>query len=453
MTKSIRLYSVVAGAIMLSALISGCSETQFPKASGKGQIRGINSIVDAPELAFRIEERAIGNVNFRGTVGFEEWDDLTYTFNFDVFLPGEPDPIRLASQIVDVVLDTEYTLVITGTLDNPSILFWEEPERDWGGTETVFELDFVHLSPQTGQVDVYYDLEGTVPVVGNEIGTLSNGERLPYRDFTEGNYELILTAPGDPTTILFQSAAFTRSPAERFTIALFDPDPSIIANVGVNIINSTGSAQTWGDVNTPGIARIIHAAYGTENFDGYFNDDFNTTIFPNVGFGEISGFADVTDPLTAITLTPVGNTGTTIHEFEIQLVPNTRRTLALWGRPTELLSRVLIHDARPLAVFPVIRFTDFALNAEVLDIYDVEPGTVLDETVLPKFSGVIPGLSTEFFDTQEGMREFVITLNGEKDPIAPPLILDMANSTVTDIVILDTADPTAVELKIFETIP
>ena len=363
MTSLIRRYSVVAVAIMVSALISGCAETSLPKASGKGQVRGINSIVDAPELAFRIEERVIGNVNFRGTAGFDEWDDLEYTFNFDVFLPGDQDPTRIASQFVDVVLDTEHTLVITGTLDNPTILLWEEPEARTGtATDTVFEMDFVHLSPQTGQVDVYYDIAGTVPVVGNEIGTLSNGERLPYREFSGGDYELILTAPGDPTTVLFQSDAFARVPTDRLTTALFDPDPSITANVGVNIISPTGSAQTLADVNSPGVARMIHAAFGTENFDGYFNGDFNTTIFPNVGFGEITGSVDVTDPLTTITLTPVGNTGATIHEFQIQLVPNTRRTLILWGQPTELFSRALIHDARPLAVFPVIRFTDFSSN-------------------------------------------------------------------------------------------
>jgi hypothetical protein len=172
-----------------------------------------------------------------------------------------------------------------------------------------------------------------------------------------------------------------------------------------------------------------------------------------VGFGEISNFVDVIETLTPVTLTQVGNSGATILEREVQFLSNTRRTLVLFGEPAELFSRILLHDGRPLAVFPVVRITNFSANITNLDIYEVDPGTVLDETVFPKFGGSVIALSTGFFDTEEGLREFVITLNGEKTPISAPLVIDVANGDVVDIVILDTADPAMVELRIFETLP
>jgi hypothetical protein len=458
MTNKNRFHAMVLTALLASMLVAGCAESTRPKANGKGFIRGINSIVTAPELIFRIEERSVGSVNFRDVAGFDEWDGLNYNFSFDLFLPGASSPDRIATEAVDILAETEHTMVLTGTLDNPSIWSWQTPRRVWSGTETVFEADFIHVSPLLGEVDIYYAVEGTPPVLGNEIGTLTSTERLPYLEFPAGDYELIITAPDDPTTILFQSSALTRAPAERISIAIFDPDPSITAPVGVNIIFAGGASQGLSDINSPPLVRTYHAAFGTENFSGYFNNDFNNVIYPNVAFGEISAYADITETLTPLTLTAVGDPTDIIHEVEIQSVINSKRTLFLFGEPDGLLegalfTRVIPNDARPLSTFPVIRVTNFSSNLSGLDIYDVESGTVIDEDVLPRFAGTVAGLTTQFFDTKTGARDIVITLNGEKDPVAAPLVLDLANGSVVDMVILDTINPTAVELKIVESLP
>ena len=89
----------------------------------------------------------------------------------------------------------------------------------------------------------------------------------------------------------------------------------------------------------------------------------------------------------------------------------------------------------------------------MLDIYDVEGGTAIDDQVSPRFGGIVPGVSTTFFAATAGSREFVITLNGEKAPIAAPLALDLAAGDIVDMVIVDTADPATVELRILESTP
>ncbi len=221
----------IAMALIAVLLTGGCAETSLEEATGKGTIRGINAIVTAPELIFMIEERSIGNARFKGAAGFAEYDDLTYNFNFDALLPGDATPTRLATQFIDVLVDTEYSLVITGTVANPAIMFWEAAARVWDGTETVFEADFAHLSPSLGEVDVYFAPVGTMPVLGNAIGTLSFGERIPHLEFADGDYELIITPRDDPDPLnyLYQSNDLTSTSATRITFAFFDPDPSITA--------------------------------------------------------------------------------------------------------------------------------------------------------------------------------------------------------------------------------
>lgn len=450
MMLTIRRVLLTSTAIAALLLAVGCAETTRPKASGKGSVRAFNAIVTSPELLFRAEESAQGNVNFRGRILRRDWDDLSYNFNFDLLLPGDPDPIRLASEFIDVIADIDYTLVITGTIDNASIIMWEDPERVWAGTETIFEADFAHLSPQLGQVDVYYATAGTVPMVGNEIGTVSNGERLAYQEFPEGDYVLTITAPGDPSTVLFESETFPRIPAEQVTIALFDPDPSITASIGVNLYVAGGQSQTLADANTPAIIRTAHAAFGTVNFDAYLDDDFGNLIFPNIGFTEVSDFVDQINANTPITFTEAGDSGAVLLDDVIQQIPNSRQTVFLWGQPGNLAARPLIQDARPLETFPVVRLSNFSSNFASLDVYEIDPGIIVDDLVSPKFIDVTPGLSTGFFDATAGTSAYVITSRGEKDAVSTPLIVDMVNGDIVDIMIVDTADPLTVELVIFE---
>ncbi|MGY8794208.1 MAG: hypothetical protein ACKVJN_03630, partial [Woeseiales bacterium] len=194
--------SVVATLLAVLALF-GCSDTQRLEATGKSAVRGINALVDSPELSFLIEERSIGGVAFKSVAGFAEYDDLSYNFNFDILLPGDIETTRLGSQFIDFVVNNEYTVVLTGSYDNPIISFWEEPERIFDGSETIFEMDFAHLAASQGEVDVYLAAIGTTPVLGEEIGSLNVGERIPYQEFTDGIYEFIVTPKGLPGTILF----------------------------------------------------------------------------------------------------------------------------------------------------------------------------------------------------------------------------------------------------------
>jgi hypothetical protein len=433
---------------------AGCSESKFDQASGgKGWVRGINTIVDSPQLFFVIEEQAEGGVNFRATVGFNEWDDLSYNFSFDLFRQGADQPDRLVTQLVEVETDIEYSLALVGSLDEPSVLMWEVPEREWDGTETVFEADFVHLSPQTGQLDVYYAPEGTAPEPGNQVGTLSYGERLPYGEFDQDDYVLVLTAPGDPATVLLQSAPIATDPAVRITVALFDPDSAITAAVGVNIIARDGSTVSVGDVNSLPKARMLHASFGTAAFDGYVNNDFSAAAFADVEFGELTPYVDMTNLDAPLTITPVGDPGTILLEDTIQSVEDTLRTVVFFGETDAWFTQTLVDNARPVATEPQFRISNFSINIDAVDVFDVPSGTTPEEAILPRFFNLQPGSSSNFSFAFLESRDLIVTLAGETEPISAPLALDLTGGQVLDIMIVDTLDPAVVELVIFESRP
>ena len=261
----IRRLLVLVATMTVVAAVSGCAESTREAATGESSIRGINAIVTAPAVSFLIEERNLGNVDFKGNSGFNSFDDLSYNFSFDLLRPGIIEPDRLTTEFIDVVADIEYTVVLAGTIANPSSFFWEDPIQEWSGTETVFEIIFAHLAPSMGELDFYFAAPGTVPVLGQAVGALTNGARLAILEFEEAVYELILTPKDDPATIVYRSALLASVAQSRATIAVFDADPTVTGNVGVSFIAEAGGSSVLADVNFPPQMRTLHAAFGTEN--------------------------------------------------------------------------------------------------------------------------------------------------------------------------------------------
>lgn len=444
-----RRFLPLAATLLVAGIVTGCSESATPQATGKGNIRGVNAIVTAPEVGFLIEERTLDTVNFKQTTSFTAFDDLTYNFNFDLAVPGQAEADRLATQFIDVQADHEYTVVLTGSVANASTLFWEDPVREWEGTETVLEVFFAHLAPSLGEFDVYFATPGTVPVLGQAVGSLTNGERLPVMEFEEGPYELILTPKDDPATIVFQSVALGTLAQARLILAIFDPDPSVPGNFAVNVLTRSGASNVLPDARFPSQARMLHTAFGTGNIDGYVEGDFANVVFSDVGFKELSPYADVAVTPALVTLTPVGNPGATIHEDEVAVPAGTRNTIALGGQPGSLIYLRLPDNARPLETFPLLRFVNTSVNTDAVDIYLLEPGTPLDDEN-PDVPGLLALANTGFGNAPEGMVELAVTVSGEKTPIATPLILDLAIGDRADVTIVDTADPTTVELVLFD---
>lgn len=450
MHSTIRRLSLLAALSLVAAAMTGCAESATPQATGKGNIRGINAIVTAPEVRFLIEERDLAGVNFKQASAYNAFDDLTYDFNFDLLLPGQGGRERLGTQVLDVQADHEYTVALAGSIGSPSTLSWEDPIREWSGSETVFEAVFTHLAPSLGEVDVYFAAPGTVPVPGQAVGSLANGERLPPMEFEAADYELIVTAKDDPSTVIYQSVSVATTAQTRAWFVVFGADPAVPGNFAVNRIVDSGSSTPLPDARFPAQVRTLHAAFGTQNVDGYLDGDFANVVFSDIGFKELSPYADLAGTTSTLTVTPVGNPGATIHEDDFAVPGPARNTAVLAGAPGSLVFLALPDNSRPLETFPVIRFVNASVNTEFIDIYLLEPGETPDDVLVPDVLGLPSLQNTGFGNAPEGMVEVAVTLNSEKTPIATTVALDLAVGDRADIAIVDTVDPTILEIVVFE---
>lgn len=445
MKTIIRALTVSALAV---AILAGCTETQFAQATGRGSINALNAMTASPSVEFLIEERFLGSVGFKGTLGAQPFDDLSYNFNFEFTVLGETEATRIATQFIDMVADTAYTLVLTGSVTAPIVTQWERPERDWDGAETVFETGFAHLSPALGDIDVYVGLVGTAPVLGEERAKLSFGDRVPEIDLESDSYEIIITVRDDPTTILYQSHSTFLAAQISYTIAIFDADPSIVGNISVRAISDDGLAAELPDSNFLPTLRTVHAALGTANFDIYRDNDFTAPIIADLGFGESTADLPVIEGIATYTYTPVGNPGSIINEESQLITRGVRTSTFVAGVPgTDLTRIILVDNRRSVETHAKLRFINAAANFATLDLYLVEVGTDINDAG-PLISGMAFGFSSNFAATLSGNFELILTLPGDKNPISTALPVALVNGDVVEVVILNTADPAIAESRL-----
>lgn len=433
-------------------LAAGCADSSLEEATGKADLSAINASVSAPEIQFFLEERNLGNVAFKASTPAQEFDDLNYTVNFDVQVPGETERRRLVSMDVDVQPDRNYVFVFTGSVGNPGMLLWDTAERQWEGNETVFEMGFAHLSPAAGAVDVYFAAPGTAPAAGNAVGTLANGERLDAADFPEGDYVLILTPAGDPQTTLYMSGTRTYNAATTDTLVLFDTDPSTTGDLNVRLVSNTGAATELPDPRFPPEVRVLHATFGLGNIDIAEDGDFNPPLIADLAFGELTPDTVVAAGAVDYTVTAAGNMGAILAEEELTNLAGGHFNRTLVGPVDEPVFASSASGRRPFSTSARLAFTHAASNFETVDIYLLQAGeSVADNN--PSSINIPFKFTSGLSSLVAGDYEMSLTPNGEKTLIAGPIAIDLANGDVVDIYVLDTVDPNVADVRVVRYTP
>ncbi len=434
--KSMKLIALAL--ITLGAL--GCVETTRPVATGKGNIRGLNASVTTPPIQFMLEERVIGVTDYKDSTLVRPFDNLDYNVNFDYRFAGTLQPARLITLPFTLVKDTDYLFIFNGTVNAPEAMIWESPLREWDGTETVIEVQFGHLSPQLGEVDMYFAAPGTAPVVGEARATLTNGNHTAPIELPSGDYEVIITAPGDPTAVLYTSEAIAYLPTVDYLIVPFDPDPSLTTPMSVRAILGSGTSVELLDVNAQPMLQTFHAAFATGNVDLFRDSDFSAPLIADVAFGEISPPVESVAVESTYTFTPADNSGATLLEQDFVLADGRHNTTFLAGEVGALASFTVVDNLRQLDDSALLRIVQVSINQARVDIYVVFDGVDIAD-VAPSFFGLPILTTTGYAAFNENDYQVYATTLGTKDIIAGPVALSLAHGDIVQFAFVDTADP------------
>lgn len=444
-------------AIIVAAVFFGAcaKESSFPKATGKGSIRSINAISTSPEFSMLIEERLIGNADYKTASAPASFDDLNYSFNFEVRLTGDVIKTRVASESLDVKKDKDYTFIISGAIDAPDILLWEGDIREWAEGDTVFEARFGHTAESLGNIDVYFADPSIPPVQGSELGTLAFGEFIPATDFPAGDYVLTLTTAGDDTDILFQSDPVTLTEQSPLLITVFDGDANDLSPWAVRLFNMViPGTSALIDARFPPTLRFFHTSLNFDTVDIYVDDPLTTPLVAGHAFQDVTDDLDVTAGLLPLTYTTAGNVGSILIDAERTVSAGTQAHIYVIRSSlgTDLLLDYFPNrrSIETFARFSIINTVPDPLGVG-LDVYFVPAGESIDEAP-PLLPGIAAGSDPVSIPFVPGSYDIYVTEFGEKTVLTGPIPLDLALGDVVDSVIYENVDPSIVDL-VFVPVP
>ena len=441
--------SRVLAAIIVAFAIGACgSDSSLPVATGKASIRMINAIPTSPDIGFLIEERALDAVGYKSNSSPESWDDLEYTFNFEINRPFENELTRIASQFLDVTREIEYTFLVRGSLDAAVVDVWQIPERSFSGSETIFEMRVGNAADALGLVDVYVGLEGVDPVLGAQVASLAPGEVSAPTDIEEDVYVVTITAAGDPANILFQSVPTRILANQSVIVTAFAGDANDTAPVTVRLFNQLGASSAVTDARFPPTARLIHATSDLGTSDVYDDAALQNRIVADLAFGDITGDIDVAVGEVPITATAPGNVGAILLEDTLTTFAGSRLNYYLTVLSDEVVGSQVFVDRRSVETIARLTFFHSAINHELVDLYVVDAGTTIDD-VFPRLITATYGLQASEIRLDAGSYEIYVTTAGEKTILDGPVSLEVALGDVFEAVLLDRVDPSLAEFKLF----
>jgi hypothetical protein len=450
-----RRYFLLSSCLVAVLITAACSnESKLPTPTGKGSVRAINAISTSPTISFFIEERSIGDVDFKSASNKTPYDDFVYNFNFEALLPNDTERARIASQTLQVVKDMEYTFVISGDLATPTITVWEKPERVFADGDTVFEAAVGHMSPALGNVDIFLDDPAVIPAAGNEIGTLAPGERLPPTDLQAGDYILTITTAGMPGEVRFASDVLTLDAASTLLFMIFDRDANDRGPVddrglvSVRAFNGvTGAISSIADPFFPPTVRFLHASQDLGIADIFIDDPLTTPLIEDQDFRGISAEFEVAEGALPVTYTAFDNIGTILVDDDLSVPAGVRIDYYVVGEGASPDSVTALPDRRSVESFARFTLVYTETNHGLLDFYTVVSGTDIAD-VAPRYVGLTAGLDPIRSQFVAGSFDLYLTETGEKTVVVGPIQLDVALGDVVTAIVYDTVDTSTAEIVI-----
>lgn len=444
-----------------SVLAGACSDSNNgDTVTGEGSIRALHAISNLGPVDFLIEETLLGRVEFQGATGIAEYDDLEYEFRFEILLPEDDidEPTELASRTLSVASDQEYTFVLSGTLDNPQLFLWQQFGRDWAeeiedaednDTEvTVMEVSFGHISTVLGAVDVYLEEPGTSPTASTPRASLSFSEFNPAVELTAGDYQLVVTPAGNPDTLLFASNPLTLSAANSTLITLIDDGGFTTADFAVNVLGSnTGSSLA--DIDVSAAISAVHAALGTGPVDVFDSSDFSNPLIEDLSFGMISPEIEFAEENLEFVATPANDLGVFLTQDNINIFDGTYNRLFFVGLPGDIQAVARRYDRSTVATHARFQLFNAAVRFSSIDIYVVDLDTDI-QLIGPSYSSVLFATGFDYALREADSYNIYVTEPGTNNVIAGPLRVDMAESENYSLIVVDSANLSAVDLLFFQ---
>jgi hypothetical protein len=432
----LRLFTLLA--IVLGMGLAACDQGR--KTPPRTTVRVVDAAPGAVALEFRREETGPASLAFRSSIQRDYAED---TYNFTVAVPGN-DTLSGTTFRVQVVAGITYTFVLTelGGVIYPAIL--EIP--DLPSDATVARLAAFHGAQALPAFDFYVQPPGTALAAVTPVSSLAFGQASSSFDVALGDYRISLTAPGDPSNVMFESQTFSLAGGGISSLTLTGEAGDSAAPFSV--LFTQVSTATLYDDDVGSQMRVLNAATDAAPRDVIINGG-TPPLFEAVPFAAPTEYRPVDSGNFAVAITPAGNPG--VIEVESVVAPGGpffETVLVTTGETGTLALTAWRDNNRRFPAASKLRVFNGASQFDAIDVHLVEPGT----EIAPSFPFASMNRGDASMQSTVGPREYdlyitefdtatvlfgPLSISLEANGLYSLLVTNGANASTADVVLLD----------------
>lgn len=406
MTQPFRVLLLLA----VGFAISGCGifdsddEDPPPPPPPSGQARVVHAVPDAPAVNVLLDGASVlTGLAFKESSGFGEINAGTFAVQVDAQIPGGTTPV-IGPDNLTIAADTEYSVIAVGKastmIEGIVIVNAESPVPARSARAQV-----VHGAPDAQQVAVYLTMPGADLTQEMPLGLLAFKEELGPELVAAGDYQIRVTAPNDPSMVLFDSGTITLPSSSDFLIVAVSNTGPGTKPVSLLLLDGNGATELL-DKDTPTEFRVIHASFDAPAVDVIINNDDMNPLFEDVEYTKFSDYESVSPDTYNVKVTLANNSSAVAFQEDLALEAGVRYSLYAVDSLMAMTIRfyVLLDDNRPVTTEAKVRIVHLAPTAALVDIYVTAVGADITN-LTPTFANVdykdetgYTGLATGSYD-------------------------------------------------------
>ena len=390
---------------------------------------------DAPAVNVLLDgQAALTEFDYRAGSGWVVLEEGSYSIQVDGILPGG-DLTVIGPVDIDFERDRTYTIAaVNDVLNIEPVIIEQSNEAVSAGAARVVVL---HASADAPTVDVYATAPGADLTASAPLDTISFKEQIGPAEVTAGDYQIRVTAAGDPTAVVYDSGTVNLADGADLVIAAVPNTTGGASPISLVGLSADGAFDLF-DIATPTALRVGHLSSDTGPVDVLVNGGEYLTDVP---FPAVTGF----DPLPAdtynVAVTAANMPGVVaIGPVDLQLDAGTWYSVLAVDQFANIEPLILTDDPRPVATEAKVRIVHAAANpaAASVDIYVTAVGADIN-TEDPALTDVPFKANTGYLGLAPGDYDVTVTVAGTKTAAIGPATISIAAGDVFTAIARDPA--------------